>query len=175
MSIVTMECPGCGRELIETSGQGWEVTDGDPLGCGCDGCWRVDAETTAYPLHDDRCLRCAEDEIEDLRAELARVRAAEDQRDQLQAKIAGLRDQSSLSSVDAYLADCGRGDLREAFARIRSTGMDGRLVTSELCYLIGRVDLLEDTLDRVRRALGAEDETEDLRAELRELKRQYNA
>lgn len=67
-----VECPGCGRVLPETTGQHWEVTDGDPLGCGCDGCWSADGEH-ADPVHDDECLQCARDEIEDLRARLAAV------------------------------------------------------------------------------------------------------
>lgn len=67
-----MECPGCGRVLPETTGQEWSVTDGDPLGCGCDGCWSADGED-AHPMHDDRCLQCAQDEIDDLRAQLTKA------------------------------------------------------------------------------------------------------
>ena len=67
-----VECPGCGRVLPETTDQHWEVTDGDPLGCGCAGCWSADGEH-ADPVHDDLCLRCARDEIEDLRARLAKA------------------------------------------------------------------------------------------------------
>lgn len=51
------ECPGCGLKLYHPDG----VYDGQPLECGCDGHWSVDAET-CEPLHDDECRQCARDE-----------------------------------------------------------------------------------------------------------------
>lgn len=58
------ECPGCGRQLPETAGDEWWVTDGDPLGCSCDGSWSADGEG-AWPVHDDGCRQCLAEENTD--------------------------------------------------------------------------------------------------------------